>query len=328
MTCVFIIRPSTSMEGGTSSPRAVPQILENIELYLKVNSCILCLEIGYVFMNSHLLLLANIIQDRSNFSKMASTQYNAIQGPYDYIRTTSIAFIERENVHEKVAPFIQDARVLELACGSGFYTYNLLEWGAKSVLGADISSAMIDEAKRVGKEVSFIQADCSVPNAYAGGPFDIVFAAWLLNYAPDRAALVDMFRNIALNLKDGGRFVSVTVPPSSNPIDSLNAEVDTRPMPAGSGYLTYEHIRDVKDGVYFNVHGDTPLGDLDFKNYHLKKELYEEAAREAGLLGKLEWGVTTVPERYLKGEGPGGADLVELKTYKTVPNYGVLVIVK
>ena len=261
---------------------------------------------------------------------MAATkqQYDTIRGPYDYIRKTSIAFIERENVHETVAPFIEKARILELACGSGFYTYSFLAWGASSVLGVDISSVMIDEARRVGKEVSFIQADCSIPQAYNGGPFDLVFGAWLLNYAPDRAALVNMFRNIAMNLKDGGRFVSVTVPPSSNPIDSLNAEANARPPPAGAGYLTYHYIRDVEDGIYFRLHADTPVGELNFECYHLKKELYEEAAREAGLKGKLEWGVTKVPERYLKGEGPGGAGLAELETYKAIPNYGVLVVVK
>lgn len=260
---------------------------------------------------------------------MATTeqQYDTIQGPYDYIRTASIAFIERENVHEKVAPFIEKARVLELACGSGFYTYSFLEWGASSVLGVDISSVMIDEARRQGKEVSFIQADCSIPKAYDGGPFDLVFGAWLLNYAPDRAGLVDMFQNIALNLKDGGHFVSITPPPSSNPIDSLNAESKARPLPAGSGYLIYNHIEDVEDGIYFRVHGPTPLGDVNFNNYHLKKEIYEEAAREARLK-ILEWDVTKVPERYLKGEGPGGASLDELKTYQTIPNYGVLVITK
>jgi SAM-dependent methyltransferase len=258
----------------------------------------------------------------------AKQQYDTIQAPYDYIRTASIALIERENVHDKVAPFIEKSRVLELACGSGFYTYSFLEWGASSVLGVDISSVMIDEARRLGREVSFIQADCSIPKAYDGGPFDLVFGAWLLNYAPDRAGLVNMFRNIAVNLKDGGQFVSVTVPPSSNPIDSLNAEVNTRPMPAGSGYLIYKHIKDVEDGIYMRVHGETPVGDLNFECYHLKKELYEEAAREAGLNGKLEWDVTKVPERYFERDRPGGATMAEMETYKTVPNYGVLVINK
>ncbi len=133
---------------------------------------------------------------------------------------------------------------------------------------------MIDEAKRAGKEVSFIQADCAIPKPYEGGPFDVVFGAWLLNYAPDREGLVSMFRNVALNLKDGGRFVSITVPPSSNPIDSLNAERNARPMPAGSGYLIYNHLKDVTDGIFFRVHGNTPVGEFDFDCYHLTKELY------------------------------------------------------
>jgi trans-aconitate methyltransferase len=123
---------------------------------------------------------------------------------------------------------------------------------------------MIDEAQRQGKDVKFIQADCSIPQAYDGGPFDLVFGAWLLNYAQDRAGLINMLRNIAVNLKDGGRFLSITVPPSSNPIDSLNAEANTRPMPAGSGYLIHKHIKDVEDGIYFRVHGGTPIGDLNF----------------------------------------------------------------
>lgn len=256
-------------------------------------------------------------------------QYDTIQAPYDYIRTASIAYIERENVQEALSPFITNARVLELACGSGFYTSSFLSWGAASVLGVDISPVMINSARHFGNEkVALVQADCSMPKAYEGGPFDVVFGAWLLNYAPDREGLVSMFRNVAVNLRDGGRFVSVTPPPSSDPIESINAEISARPLPAGSGYLVYESIRDVEDGVFFRAYGNTPVGDLSFECYHLKKEVYEEAAREAGLKGTLEWGVTKIPERYLRGEGKGGATLKELESYKSIPNYGVLVITK
>lgn len=259
----------------------------------------------------------------------SSHQYDTIQGSYDYIRTASIAYIERENVHTAIAPYIQDARILELACGTGFYTYPFRSWGAQSVLGVDISAVMIESAARLEDGVSFIQGDCSVPTQYEGGPFDIVFAAWLLNYASDRKGLVDMFRNIAGNLKEGGRFVSVTVPPTSDPVASVNAEASARPMnKGGSGYLVYSHIRDVEEGIYFRVHGDTPVGDLDFECYHLRREVYEECAREAGLKGKLEWGVTEVPERWLRGKGEGGASLEELESYRKIPNYGILVIEK
>lgn len=265
-----------------------------------------------------------------------STQYNKIQGPYDYIRKKTIAYIEHENVRDTVAPFIKDARVLELACGSGFYTYDFLKWGASSVLGVDISEAMIEEARRLGGpdasstsgKLGFTLADCSKPQQYSGGPFDLVFGAWLLNYAPDRAGLVDMFRNIALNLKDGGHFVSVTVPPAQEPKDSMNAELKVRPPPEGSGGLYYHVIKDVEEGIYFHVHGHTPMGDVAFDCYHLRKDVYEAAAREAGLKGELRWGVTNVPERYLKGEYPGRASKEELESYQTVTNYGVLVVGK
>lgn len=48
-------------------------------------------------------------------SAAMSTQYDSIQGPYDYIRKKSIACIENENVHSTVAPFVKNARVLKLA---------------------------------------------------------------------------------------------------------------------------------------------------------------------------------------------------------------------
>ncbi|KAL8949027.1 MAG: hypothetical protein Q9222_004836 [Ikaeria aurantiellina] len=278
-----------------------------------------------------------------------STQYNTIQAPYDYIRKKSIACIEHENVQAAVAPFIQGARVLELACGSGFYTYSFLKWGAASVFGVDISEIMIEEARRIGNtidtadpnplsagistsdnngKVDFMLADCSRPQAYPKGPFDIVFGAWLLNYAPDRADLEDMFRNIAINLKEGGHFVSITVPPAEDPMTSIDAELKVRPPPEGSGGLYYSVNGLVDEGVYFHVKGHTPLGNVEFDCYHLKKSVYEEAARKAELKGELKWGLTDVPERYFRGEGPGGAGIEELESYKTVTNYGVLVIEK
>lgn len=267
-----------------------------------------------------------------------STQYDTIQGPYDHIRKNSISIIERENVHSTIAPFIADARVLELVCGSGFYTYPLLEWGASAVVGVDISPVMIEAARRVGratgatggqKSVDFILADCAKPTLYPGGPFDLVIAAWLLDRAPDRKGLVDMFRNVALNLKDGGHFVSVTCPPAMDPTASVEAVFKARPPPGGSGGLVMRKTHDVKDGIYFHCHADTVVGDVNFDGWHLRRDVYEGAAREAGLKGKLTWGVTSVSDRWLKGGAvEGGASLEELKSYVSVPDYGLLVIAK
>ena len=80
------------------------------------------------------------------------TQYDNIQAPYDDIRTKTIALVERENVHTIIAPYIKGARVLEFACGSGFYTFGFLRWGANSVVGADLFHNMLEEARRKGEK--------------------------------------------------------------------------------------------------------------------------------------------------------------------------------
>lgn len=91
----------------------------------------------------------------------------------------------------------------------------------------------------------------------------------------------------------------------------------------------YSRLHDVDDGVCFHAHGATEVGDVDFECWHLRKAVYEGAAREAGLRGNWEWGVTRVPGRWLSGEErEGGASMEELRSYETVPNYGVLVVGK
>ena len=261
-----------------------------------------------------------------------STQYDTIQAPYDEIRKSSIALIERANVQEAVAPFVKDARVLDLACGSGFYSYDFLKWGASKVVGADISSAMLEEARAArsrmpsnGATVEFKLADCSEPVPYAGGPFDLVFGAWLLNYAPSGDDMVEMFRNVALNLKDGGHFVAVTPPPTQDPTAFVEAERKARP--SGSGGLLCSVTGAVEDGITFHAYADTRRGDVDFDCYHLRKEVYEASAREGGLRGEVVWSVTSVPDEFLK-DRKGGASVEELESYKVTPHFGMLVVAK
>lgn len=261
-----------------------------------------------------------------------STQYNAIQAPYDEMRKYSIALIEHANVQEAVAPSIKNARVLELACGSGFYSYDFLKWGASKVVGVDISSAMIEQARAASSEmplksatIKFKLADCSVPVQYDGGLFDLVFAAWLLNYASSRTELVAMFRNVSLNLKDGGHFVAVVPPPTQDPAAFVEAERMARP--SGSGGLLCSTTGVVKDGIAFHAHADTSRGSVDFDCYHLRKDVYEAAAREGGLRGEVTWSVTTVPDDILR-DRRGGASVEELESYKVTPNFGMLRIAK
>ena len=266
-----------------------------------------------------------------------STQYDTIQAPYDEIRKTSNALIERANIHDIITPLLssKEARVLDLACGSGFYSYHFLNWGASKVVGVDVSAAMIEKARAAtsqvssdGTRVDFQMADCSKPVRYEGGPFDVVFGAWLLNYASSGKGMVDMFRNAALNLEEGGHFVAVTPPPTQDPAAFVEAERKARPRESGgSGGLFCNVTGAVADGISIHLHADTKHGDMDFDCYHLRKEIYESSAREGGLNGELAWSVTAVPDEFLE-DGEGGASLGELKSYKVTPHFGILVVAK
>lgn len=260
-----------------------------------------------------------------------SAQYDGIQAPYDEIRKTAIAIIERENVHEAVTPFINGARVLDLACGSGFYTREFVKWGASSVVGVDISAAMLAEAQRatdhagLSTAATFLQADCGKPAAYQERPFQLVFGAWLLNYAAGTKELTELFRNISLNLEDGGYFVGVTPPPTQDPVAHYEAEIAARPD--GSGLLKLAPTGSVEDGWAIHCHADTDVGTVDFDCYHLRKDVYEAAARAGGLQGKVEWILTTVTAEFIQNPR-GVASVEELQSYKTTPHYGLIIIAK
>lgn len=264
-----------------------------------------------------------------------STQYNSQQAPYDELRKTSIAIIERVNIRSIVLPFIKDARVLDLACGSGHYSHAFLKWGASDVVGVDISSAILAEARTLAKEstadrLSLVEADCSKPTAYDGGSFDLVFGAWLLNYASTGKEMVEFWRNIYLNLKPGGRFVGVTPPPTNNPAGHIEAECRVRPLPTASGGLYSTVNRHVEDGVDFHLHSDTPAGPLDFDTFHLKKDVWISAARESGFEGEIGWDITSIPSDFMGNPGKygeesnGGSGAEELATYAEVPHYGLI----
>jgi toxoflavin synthase len=102
---------------------------------------------------------------------------------------------------------------------------------------------------------------------------DIVVAAYLLNYAQDRAELGAMCRSIGRCLRSGGRFVTV----------NQNPALDFRAAPS---YRTY--------GFETTVAGEwregTPItwtfylddGAFSIENYHLDPSVHEEELRSGG----------------------------------------------
>ena len=118
--------------------------------------------------------------------------------------------IERYTL-QRLTGDVRGSRTLDLACGEGYYTRLLCRLGADPVVGVDLSQAMIDLAR--AQETAdplgiryFVDDARSVDQ---GPVADLVFAAYLLNYAKDYAELLAMCEAIARNLRPGGRFITV-----------------------------------------------------------------------------------------------------------------------
>lgn len=271
-------------------------------------------------------------------------EYDTIGTQYDVIKTASYNRVEQSNFRNSVEPFLQNhgTTILDFACGTGFYSELLLKWGSPSMTltGLDISSAMVDGASaRLAKtpytsRAHFLHADGAAPKFY-GPPgsegFDVATGAWFLNYAKDKQELTAMFNCISTNLSPKGVFVGICMPPTDDVAGQARA-FNSEPLLARGG-VRYEYGDELKnrDGFPCHVFAIPPPGSppsvkgVDFWTYHLKKSVYEKAARNGGMNGKLEWRSCDFPEDYQEELGLSDEEWRIVQTY---PQNHILVLWK
>lgn len=171
--------------------------------------------------------------------------------------------------------------VLDVACGEGFYTRMIRQRRAERVVGVDLSRGMIDLARRQEIQhqlgIEYVVGDARELDGT--DTFDLVMAAYLLNYARNRDELQSMCDGIARSLKPGGRFITVNCNPSLL-------------FPTAPSYRKY--------GFETTVEGEwqegTPIkwtfhlsdGPFDIENYYLSVATHEASFRHAGFT-EIRW---------------------------------------
>ncbi len=185
--------------------------------------------------------------------------------------------------------------VLDLACGEGFYTRLLRHRGAGPITGVDLSEGMIALARRQ-------EASCPLGIEYLVGDardlrlprqYDLVVAAYLLNYAPTQGELAAMCGSIARVLKPNGRFVTV----------NCNPALDFRGAPSYRPYGFETRLEgDLVDGAPITWTFFLEDGPFSIENYYLPVAVHEEVMRVAGFR-TIRW---HLPRLSPKGEAEHG----------------------
>lgn len=107
-------------------------------------------------------------------------------------------------VDELIVAAAMDADVLEVGCGNGWQCKRILDLGARTVHGVDISTSMLNAAKeRETDRLKFFEHDVhrEWPHVY-----DVIFGRAVLHHVDYKAVLASLYER---NLRPGGQMVFV-----------------------------------------------------------------------------------------------------------------------
>jgi len=227
-----------------------------------------------------------------------NTQYDDIAEQYQRSKESPLRRYIEAYTFMELAGDVRAKRVLDLACGEGFYTRRLKAAGAAHLVGVDVSAEMIALAESQERDaplgIDYRCADVADLDAVADlGTFDVVTAAYLLHYAPDEETLTRMCANIAAQLAGGGRFVALNENPEQTADQFAGYEQygfnKTGELPLRDGaQITYWMIagRDI-----FQIHA-----------YWFSRATYERALVAAGFKS-VEWRPLSLDEAGIEAHG-------------------------
>ncbi|MBZ4017738.1 class I SAM-dependent methyltransferase [Streptomyces purpurogeneiscleroticus] len=177
---------------------------------------------------------------------------------------------------------VRGKSVLDVACGTGFYSREFKRRGAADVFGVDISVEMI-AAARESEQRDPLGARYEVGDVAELRPlernFDIAVAVQCLNYAEDIAAMERMCRNIHRSLVPGGEFFVLAQKPDYR-FDCASLEkYGFRCEPTGEEAETgpLARVTALLDPQPISILSTVP-----------RREVYEQCLRTAGF-SAVEW---------------------------------------
>ncbi|MEU6122781.1 class I SAM-dependent methyltransferase [Streptomyces sp. NPDC047123] len=178
-------------------------------------------------------------------------------------------------------------KVIDLACGTGFYSRELKRRGAADVYGIDISGEMIGVARGIEEGaplgVRYEVGDVA-GMAPTGGPFDVATAVMLLNYASTVDEFEGLCRAVHQSLRSGGELFMLHQTPDYD---------FAGPSPRPYGFLTERTGEEGGTGP--RVRTTALLGDapISFVSGLARRDVFETCLARVGF-SEITWVPTEV----------------------------------
>ena len=171
----------------------------------------------------------------------------------------------------------QGLKILDAGCGDGIYARELINQGAKYVIGVDCAKDFIELAKKknTGYE-NKIEYHCSFAQDFLGkNDCDLVVGSFLFSYPKNLKEAIKYCQAIASHLKPKGRFIGF----NNNPFEAFNGKCYSK-------YGFKKIIPSDTEGteITYLIDGMTD----PIINFHLDPKTYEQAFKEAGF-SEFNW---------------------------------------
>jgi SAM-dependent methyltransferase len=200
---------------------------------------------------------STVLREQLEYYRARAAEYDEWwlrQGRYDRGPAINAQwFTEAAEVRAALAAFHPSGRILELACGTGIWTEQLLPFSSR-LTAVDASAEMLKiNAARLGSsDIRYVEADLFQWQPAAGERYDTIFFGFWLSHVP-AASFEDFWELVRRCLAPGGRvfFVDSRRQETSTARDHVlpnpEATVLTRRLNDGREFQVYKVFYDPED---------------------------------------------------------------------------------
>lgn len=181
-------------------------------------------------------------------------------------------YLAYRDLSDVIQKYVEGKKAMDFGCGTGRSTRFLKHIGFETT-GIDISTAMIERAKKFDPEGDYRLVEDDGLCQFQGKGYNLIFSVFTFDNIPTTKKKILILKNMAEILENNGRIINLV----SSPLIYLNewASFTTRNFPENKSAKSGDKVRIIMK----DVEDSRPVEDVVFSDEDYKK-VYKEAGLE------------------------------------------------